>query len=386
MKYLLILFILCSCSRAPLKNREDSMRPSAFPVLSDALTKESFFIALRKHIDVMKTSKMVKDPMIFGKRIISKNDYINSLETIFSNEANWLSWIEKNFEAYEVYGKDEWGEVLATGYYEPRVPGSLIKTEDFSQPLYSTPLDLVTLDLRKFSSKFTKEERLGLLQGRVEGQSFIPYHDRKAIDVDKKLQGQSLEIAWVRPIDAFFIQIQGSGVVEFSDKSLMRVGYDGQNGHSYVAIGKFLTEHIPLSEMSMQKIKAHLLTLDKSQQQDVLNKNPSYVFFKKLESDALTYAGMEVSPGRTIATDLHLFPKGAMAFLDIEEPVFDSADSIEPAAWVKVPRLVFDQDTGGAIKGGGRVDLYFGQGESASQKAGVMKQKARLFYLVPKSL
>ncbi len=384
MKYLLVIIILCSCARAPLENREDSMRASSFPALQDALTKESFFIALRKHIDVMKTSRMVKDPLVFGKTKISKDAYIKSLESIFVNEANWLTWIAENFDAHEVYGKDEWGEVLATGYYEPKVQGALIRSEEFSQPLYSAPLDLVTLDLRKFAHKFSKEDRLGQLQGRVENQNFLPYYDRKAIDVDWKLKDRGLEIAWVRPIDAFFIQIQGSGVVEFSDGSVMRVGYDGQNGHSYVAIGKFLTDHIPLSEMSMQKIKAHLLTLNKDEQQLILNKNPSYVFFKKLESDALTYAGMEVSPGRTIATDLHLFPKGAMAFLDIEEPVFDSTDSMVPVKWVKVPRLVFDQDTGGAIKGGGRVDLYFGQGDIASQKAGVMKQKARLYYLVPK--
>lgn len=384
MKYLLILLLVCSCARAPLKNREDSMRPSSFPALQDALTKESFFVALRKHLDVMKTSRLVKDPMVFGKKTISKEAYIRSLESIFANEANWLVWIENHFDAYEVYGKDEWGEVLATGYYEPKVPGSMIRTEEFSQPLYSAPLDLVTLDLRKFAHKFSHDERLGQLQGRVEEQRFVPYYDRKTIDVDMKLQGRGLEVAWVRPIDAFFIQIQGSGVVEFSDGAHMRVGYDGQNGHSYVAIGKFLTDHIPLNEMSMQKIKAHLLTLNKMDQQNILNKNPSYVFFKKLESDALTYAGMEVSPGRTIATDLHLFPKGAMAFLEIEEPVFDSPEAIVPANWVKVPRLVFDQDTGGAIKGGGRVDLYFGQGDIASQKAGVMKQKAKLFYLVPK--
>lgn len=360
------------------------MRPTSFPNLRDALSKESFFLTLRKHINVMKTSKMVKDPMVFGSKKISKDDYIKSLESIFLNEERWLDWITSNFDAYEVYGKDEWGEVLATGYYEPRVEGALNPSKEFSQPLYAAPLDLVTLDLRKFAHKFSVGERLGQLQGRVVNQSFIPYHDRQEIDVELKLKNQGLELAWVRPIDAFFIQIQGSGVVVLPDGSSMRVGYDGQNGHSYVAIGKFLTEHIPLEEMSMQKIKAHLLTLNKEEQQKILNKNPSYVFFKKLDTDALTYAGMEVSPGRTIATDLHFFPKGALAFLDIEEPVFDSAESIIPTKWVKVPRLVFDQDTGGAIKGGGRVDLYFGQGDSSSQKAGVMKEKARLYYLVPK--
>jgi membrane-bound lytic murein transglycosylase A len=214
----------------------------------------------------------------------------------------------------------------------------------------------------------------------------VPYYERSEIDVAKKLADKSSVLAWVDPVDAFFIQIQGSGVVEFSDGDSMRVGYDGQNGHSYMAIGKFLTHAIPMEQMSMQKIKTHLLSLSPEERQKIMNKNPSYVFFRKLDSLALTYAGMEVQAGRTIATDLHLFPKGAMAFLDIEEPEFTSNAETVASQWIRKPRLVFDQDTGGAIKGSGRVDLYFGQGDLAAQKAGVMKQKGKLFYLVPKKL
>ena len=136
--------------------------------------------------------------------------------------------------------------------------------------------------------------------------------------------------------------------------------------------------------MSMQRIRSHLKTLPFNEQQTILNKNPSYVFFRKLDGKALTYAGMEVEDGRTIATDLQLFPKGAMAFLDIEEPVFETEAAITPLSWDRKPRLVFDQDTGGAIKGSGRVDLFYGEGDWAAQKAGVMKQKGKLFYLVPR--
>lgn len=385
MKYFLLLFLLASCARAPLIHIEESMRPvSQKPSFDDTLSKESFFIALRKHIDVMKSSRMVMSQMTFGPIKIQKEAYIASLEEIFNHQDDWKTWIYDNFDFMEVYGKDEWGEVLATGYYEPKVKGKKEKTEVFSQPMYSTPKDLVTVDLKKFSHKFSKSEKLGVLQGRIENQNLIPYYDRKNIDVDLKLKDQKLELVWVDPVDAFFIQIQGSGVVEFEDGEVMRVGYAAQNGHAYVPIGKFLTDVIPLESMSMQKIKLHLDTLSLKDKQAVLNKNPSYVFFKKLDGLALTYAGMEVSDGRTIATDLHLFPKGALAFLDIEEPVFSDVKDIEPIAWTRAPRLVFDQDTGGAIRGGGRVDLYFGQGESASHKAGVMKNKGRLFYLVPK--
>lgn len=385
MKYILLLFLLASCARNPVTRIEESMRPaSSKPVFTDTLSKESFFIALRKHIDVMKTSRQVMNPMTFGPVKIPKEQYVASLEEIFNHQDNWQSYIYDNFDFMEVYGKDDWSEVMATGYYEPKVPGSKTKTDVFSQAMYSTPSDLITVDLKKFSHKFSKGEKLGVLQGRVEKGNLLPYFDRKNIDVDMKLKDQKLELVWVSPVDSFFIQIQGSGVVEFADGEKMRVGYAAQNGHPYIAIGKFLTDVIPMEQMSMQKIKQHLDTLPPVEKQNILNKNPSYVFFKKLDGLALTYAGMEVNDGRTIATDLHLFPKGALAFLDVEEPVFANQTDLEPIAWNPAPRLVFDQDTGGAIRGTGRVDLFFGQGDEASHKAGVMKQKGRLFYLVPK--
>ena len=344
----------------PLRHIEDSMRPvKSPPNFFESLSKESFFTALKKHIEVMKTSKLVKDPMSFGPLKIEKRRYIKALEEIFNHENDWLLWIKNNFVFYEVYGRNNWGEVMSTGYYEPLVRGSHQESSEFSQALYATPKDL------------------------KEGH--FKYYSRREIDSENKLKNQNLELAWVDPIDAFFIQIQGSGVVEFENGEKIRFGYDRKNGHYYGALGKFLQGEIPKEKMSMQRIKNHLKTLPRSKQQEIFNKNPSYVFFRKLENESLTYAGMEVSTGRTIATDSRFFPKGALAFLDIEEPEFESLSDIEPKSWKRLPRLVFDQDTGGAIKGGGRVDLYFGPGEVAAQKAGVMKQDGYLYYLVPKN-
>jgi membrane-bound lytic murein transglycosylase A len=382
---ILCLLIISSCARAPLKHIEDSMRPaSSPPVLTDSLSKESFFSALNKHLAVMKKSNQVQDPMIFGQKKIKKADYIASLEKILEHENDWLNWVTLNFDLHEAYGREDWSEVMVTGYYEPRVKGAHTESAEFSQPLYATPKDLFTVNLKKFAGKFPKGEKLGVLQGRLENRNLVPYYDRKEIDEDKKIKEQSIVLAWVDPVDAFFIQIQGSGVVEFSEHESMRVGYDGQNGHAYLPIGRVLTHVIPLEQMSMQKIRIHLNSLTKEERQKVMNNNPSYVFFKKLDGLALTYAGMEVEDGRTIATDLHLFPKGAMAFLDIEEPEFNSITEVEASTWQSKPRIVFDQDTGGAIRGGDRVDLYFGQGAVAAQKAGVMKQKGKLYYLAPK--
>ncbi|MGZ3806556.1 MAG: murein transglycosylase A [Bacteriovorax sp.] len=384
----LVLFaFLVSCARSPLKKVEEAMRAAqSRPLLVDSLSKESFFSALKKHIAVMKTSKLVYDPMVFGERRIEKAKYIKALEQILEHESkdDWSEWINKNFDFFEVYGRGDWGIVMATGYYEPKVKGSRTKSETFSRPVYATPNDLVRINLNAFSGKFPKWSRPGSLQGRLVNQTVLPYYTRQEIDGEFKLKNQNLELAWLDPIDAFFIQIQGSGLIEFDDGEKMRIGYDDQNGHTYESIGKFLTHAIPLEKMSMQKIKAHLKTLSSSEQQDIMNKNPSYVFFKKLDGEALTYAGMEVSEGRTIATDKILFPKGALAFLDIEIPTFKNADDQEPISWKRSSRLVFDEDTGGAIRGADRVDLYMGQGEKAAQMAGVMKRTGRLYYLVPR--
>jgi membrane-bound lytic murein transglycosylase A len=361
------------------------MRPTHTHVqLSDSLSPESFFATLKKHIAVMKISDQVKDPMIFGERKILKAKYINSLEKILDHQSDWLDWISKNYEFYEVFGREEWGSVMSTGYYGPIIYGSLIATSHFTQPLYKTPTDLITIKLKNFSDQLMIVNQSSSLVGRITDQVFSPYFDRKQIDSDHMLKNKNLELVWVTPIDSFFIQIQGSGIIEIETGERIHIGYDSQNGHPYEAIGKHLTNIIPLEKMTLQKIKSHLESLPQAEQQKIFNINPSYVFFKKIKNEALTYAGMEVSEGRSIATDLKYFPKGALAFLDIKEPLFDPAHGEDPQSWIDKPRLVFDQDTGGAIKGTGRVDLYFGQGDQAAQKAGVMKQNGRLYYLLPK--
>jgi membrane-bound lytic murein transglycosylase A len=342
-----MLLFFSSCARAPLKNIEDSMRKTTLlPIIQDSMPIDKFLIDLVAHITEMKHSTKVTDPLIFGNQKIKKSIYIEALEEILKHQDELIPWISTHFDLYEVYGREHWGEVLTTGYYEPIISGSHEQTSVFSQPLYALPPDIV-----------------------------IAYLDRKSIDVDKKLEGRNLELAWVNPIDAFLIQVQGSGMVEFSATEKIHLGYAGKNGQPYMSIGKFLTDKIPLEQMTMQKICAHLETLSKVEQQEIFNKNPSYVFFRKLDGGALTTAGMVVSAERTIATDINFFPKGALAFLDIADPLTQ----------VRKPRLVFDQDTGGAIKGGGHIDLYFGAGEEAYQKAGIMKQIGRLYYLVPKN-
>jgi len=351
--FLIICLFICSCARSPLRNPEDSMRLAANQLkIQDSLEREAFISQLKNHVEIMKTSKLVADPMVFGKLKIEKQKYINALEEIIAHPEDPVDWLSKHFIQMEVYGRSHWGEVLVTGYFQPEIKGSLTPTEEFNQALYSLPL----LDSDKILS-------------------------RAEIDSEDKLKNKMLELVWVNSIDAFFLQIQGSGFVTLPSGKELHLGYAGKNGKPYLAIGKLLTDQIPLEKMTTQKIIEHLKNLSGVDLQKILNKNESYVYFKLLEGEAQTYAGMEVIPERTIATDAAFFPKGALAFLDVEVPQGD-----KNSLWEHKPRIVFDQDTGGVIKGGGRIDLFFGRGQKAFDKAGVMKNLGRLYYLIPASV
>jgi membrane-bound lytic murein transglycosylase A len=327
------------------------------PLLTDSLSEESFFSALENNISTLEKNTSLPEVLSFGPYAITKSKYILSLREILKyRNGDWINYIKNNFSFLEVYGKDKWGEAFSTGYYEPHVIGSLKKTEKFSRGIFRLPYD------------FKKNEK---------------YLSREQIDSSTVLEDMAIDIAWVDPVDAFFIQIQGSGVIDLVTGGRLKIGYAGQNGHSYVPIGKFLTDHIPLKEMSMQKIKKYLKSISREEEQAILNKNPSYVFFKVIEDSAITYGGMNVTNGRTIATDKEFFPKGALGFLDIREPIFENIDDETPKELKRSPRFIFDQDTGGAIKGGGRLDLYFGSGDYYAQKAGGFKELAKLYYLLP---
>lgn len=404
----LIVFIflfIVGCVRMPTKERSEAMRrSSSTPQVADDLGFESLQKGIKDNIEFIKGSPRIPDQLTFGETKIEKQKYIEALSYLISNSADMKS-LQKNivnyFDFYEVYGRDNWSEILVTSYYSPLIKGSVKKTKEFSQPIYSAPEDMVFIDVEAYMTdfpdwKYFKEKVLEqkssktLIRGRVvkddkKQSKIVPYYKREHIDGEKPIYDKSKIIAYVDPIKAFFLQIQGSGIIEFKNGKRITVGYAAQNGHAYVAIGKLLLHKIPKEKMSMQKIEEYLRTLPAAEIQTILNQNPSYVFFQKLEGKPLAYLGTEVVDGRTVATDNGLFPKGTLAFLQFEKPIFENSKSTEPIKWVQASRFVLDQDTGGAIRGPGRLDLYAGDGQQAEQFAGVMKNPARLYYLVPKS-
>lgn len=398
----LISLLVSGCARAPVKSAEEALRASAPPAqITDSLGTENFLAGLRRLLAEWPKAR-IPALMQFGEVKIESERYRESLAALEKDLAadpsaeNLDKLLRERFQWFEVYGREDWGEAMVTGYYDPVITGSHRKTKQHAQPLYRTPQDLVTVDVNAFfaarpdlaalqAQVIEQKSREAILRGRLEGNKVVPYYDRAAIDGEGKLRKRGLELAWLDPVDAFFLQIQGSGLLKLASGKRLRVGYEAQNGHTYQAIGKFLLDKIPLEEMSMQKIAAHLRSLTPEERQALLDKNPSYVFFRELEGEySQTYSGTSVIAGRTAATDQTYFPKGALAYLDVELPLFADAAAEAPQGWQAAPRLVFDQDTGGAIRGAGRLDLYLGEGTIAAQAAGVMKRNGRLYYLAPR--
>lgn len=283
------------------------------------------------------------------------------------------AFFEENFNVYAVHG-DKGAEGLFTGYYEPRLKGSYEKKDGYAVPLYARPDDLVTVNLGDFREDLKGET----VMGRVAGEKLVPYHKRAEIEAGA-LAGAEKEIVWVdSAVDAFFLHIQGSGQVEMEDGTVLRVGYAAQNGHAYLAVGKALIERGEMAKenVSMQTIRAWL-EANPDKAQEVMNLNNSYVFFKALDGDGpLGAEGVALTPKRSLAVDRKKFAYGIPLWLDAEEP----------EGGARLRRLMVAQDTGGAIRGSVRGDFFWGAGDEAAHKAGLMKSKGVFYALLPKSV
>ncbi|MCB0365318.1 MAG: MltA domain-containing protein [Bdellovibrionaceae bacterium] len=387
------------------------MRPlkRSLPVQLEQGDLASLKKAVKEQVEFWQDTKNGNGPMVFGSETLSRQEYAESLSQFLAflksdpqNEAI-DGYLKEHFRFFEVYGGKKWGEVLVTSYYEPVLEGSTKPTKEKSQPLYSVPSDMVIVNLGEFAEalpsladlkgKLTEQKSISsILRGRLipsdeKGvpDTVVPFPNRQQIDDDKVLAKQGIELCYVDPIEAFFFHIQGSGRIDLGGGKSLHLTYAAQNGHPYYAIGRDLLEIIPKEEMSLQGIEAHLRSLPEDQQKALLFRNPSYVFFQEAPNGrGVSYQGTQVVGGRTIATDKELFPKGSLAILETTIPVFASDSDAEPSAWEGHTRLVLDQDTGGAIRGAGRVDYFWGSGKQAARSAGVMKNPGRLIYLVPK--
>ena len=284
------------------------------------------------------------------------------------------SFFEEGFTPYQVFNPDGTSQGLITGYYEPKLIGSRVKTARFRYPVYGVPEDLLTVDL---SGVYPQLKDLRL-RGRLQGNRIVPYYNRGEIDNGKApLQGR--ELFWVdNAVELFFLQIQGSGRIELPDGSMVKVGYAEQNGHPYTSIGKKLVDMgaFKIEDSSMQNIK---LWAEKNPEKLVtlLEQNPSYVFFRELPNELpapLGALGVPLTNEYSLAVDSRTIPLGAPVFLSTTYP-----NTTEP-----LNRLMLAQDTGGAIRGAVRGDFFWGFGEQAGNQAGRMKQSGQMWVLFPK--
>lgn len=261
---------------------------------------------------------------------------------------------------------------LMTGYYEPEMEGSLEPDPRFPAPLYGLPAGLRTADLGAFHPRWQGQS----LTYRLDGQGIAPFYSREEIDVHGALAAEK-PIAWTGdPVDVFFLQIQGSGRLRLPDGTVRHVLYAGKNGHEYVSLGKVMIQRglIPAAEMSMQRIRAYLREHPDTVQ-ELLNTNPSYVFFRLAQDGPLGAMGRTLTPMVSMATDSTFLPLGGILAVETELP---GEEGRIPTAF-----LGLAQDRGGAIKGT-RLDLFCGAGETAEFLAGHLQATSRVFLLLKK--
>jgi membrane-bound lytic murein transglycosylase A len=288
--------------------------------------------------------------------------------------ATLRSWFEQNFRPWALTLPDGSRTGLITGYYEPILKGSRNKSRQYSHPLFGPPDDMVIVDLAELYPEL-KHLRL---RGRLEGRKLVPYYSRTEWDQQESKRSPEA-LLWIDdPIDLFFMQVQGSGQVQLSDGTRVRVNYADQNGHPYRSIGKWLIEQgeLKIDQASMQGIKSWAKANPK-RLPELLGANPSLVFFRVLPAEGIGppgAMGIPLTPERSIAVDPRHVTLGAPVFLATTQP-----NSEQP-----LDRLMVAQDTGGAIRGVVRADFYWGSGPQAGNQAGKMRQQGRMWQLMPK--
>ncbi len=313
---------------------------------------------------------------VLGRRVEWKEACSVAREVDARSNAALRKYFEAFFVPHLVTNPDATEQGMVTGYYEPFLRGSRKRGGPYQVPLHKVPEDLITVDLGSIYPEL-KNMRL---RGKLVGNKLVPYGARAELDSGPALLGK--ELLWVDDaIDAFFLQVQGSGRVQLDgSKEVVRVAYADQNGHPYKSIGRYLVDkgELKLEQASMQGIRAWAQA-NPQRAQEMYNANPSYVFFKeeKLPDPKIGpkgALGVPLTAQRSAAIDPTMLPLGAPFYLSTTQP---NSDAI-------LQRLMLAQDTGGAIRGAVRVDFFWGFGPEAADKAGKMKQRGQVWLLLPK--
>jgi membrane-bound lytic murein transglycosylase A len=388
----LFVFLCCSIIMAclppgkpvppqPMTRLEDQ----AYPDFADYSNYEHLAEGIQKSLNYLR--KLPPDREIsYGQDSYRVSHLIQSLEAfsqatadhpskdILNNRLRDLFWV------YQAAGLNENRSVLFTGYYEPLLQGSLAPKRGYFVPVHSRPSDMVEIDLSLFDPAL-KNRRI---VGQYTGTSVVPYPDRAQLRQRADLNRIAPPIVWLRDeIDLFILQIQGSGRIELDDGTLQYVRYDGSNGRPYRSVGRLLIDQGKISPeaMSMQAIRTYLQQHPQDAEA-IMNHNPRYIFFKKENDGPFGALGEPLTAMRSVALDRGIFPSAALVFLTTQIPVVTQDGLIQ--RWDDYTGFALAQDAGNAIKGPGRIDLFWGQGLAAEIAAGHLKHKGKLYFLVLK--
>ena len=319
------------------------------------------------------------DPKALGSSLRDPCREARAIEV--SDDARARSFFEAHFVPVKISRLGE-GDGFVTGYYEPVLQGSKTQTDVYTVPVYRRPSNLFVKGFKQDSADLPNK---GQVFRKIGRRKLVPYYDRGQIE-DGAIAGRGLEIAWLKdPTDLLFAQIQGSARIRMEDGSTIRINYDAHNGFPYTAVGRILIERgiIPKEEMSMHRIR-DWMEQNPDGAKELRRQNRSYVFFREVnlsdKDEAVGAQGVPLTPGRSIAVDKSLHVYGTPFFIEGELPI-ESEQSKTP-----FHRLMIAQDTGSAIIGPARADLYFGAGTDAGRVSGRLKHSMRFVMLVPKSL
>ncbi|MDG4475882.1 murein transglycosylase A [Thiovibrio frasassiensis] len=326
------------------------------------LPAEKTFLLCGEHYSVA----WLIESLLSFKRIIAEKPSPQALTAL----------LKKQFILCQAAGRGSDRKMLLTGYFEPLFKASLTKSARYRYPLYRRPPDLVTIPRGKGEEKKS---------GRMENGTLVPYPTRAEIEKGDLLAGQEL-VYLADPVDAFILHIQGSGRIELADGSQRRVQFAAKNGHAYRSIGRLLVEKgvMPRQEATLPRIVRYLKE-HPEEQEAILHYNDSFVFFRWGDGPAVGPQGClgePLTPGRSVALDQKCFPPGSLAFLTTRKPRVNAAGEI--VGWEPLSRFVVNQDSGSAITGPGRLDLFWGGGRYAEVAAGNMKHPGVLYFLVKK--
>lgn len=353
------LFIITGC--APKYNNE-------FQNISKANLKQSSWSDLKD----FETDDLALSLEVFKKACVNSKRY-NTFKKVCkkaTEASNAKEFFQGNFTPFKLYDDKGSQEGLITGYYEPMLNGSIIKTGKFKYPIYNAPEDLITVNLSSIYPELKKYR----LRGKIKGNKLIPYNTREEMKNKKDLE----PICYVdSKVDLFFLQIQGSGKVRFQDGTIINVGYANQNGRAYNSIGKAMIKmgYITPNQGSLQGIKKWF-EQNPHKIDEVLNINESYVFFQESKKSATGALGVELVAQRNLAVDRKYIPLGMPVFIQTNNPINKK----------EINQLMVAADVGGAIKGQIRADFFWGNSKEAEETAGKMKQKGILYMLMPNEI